>query len=319
MNITEIFDLHCDTPFEMYHKKLPLDSKELDGGLSEFDGFSKATQIFAVWSDKDVGGQQNFIDFFPTVTNLEREIEKHKDVRFCTSREDLDENERIKIILSVEGADLLCANTSRLYELYGRGVRLLTLMWRDENCAGGAHNTEKGLSEFGKTLVRECEKLGIIIDLSHASRQTFIDVASESTKPFVATHSNAYSVCPHTRNLTDDEFLEINRKGGIVGVNFHPPFLIQGAQSEDYTPDELIDALCEHIIYFLSLGGEKTVCLGADRDGIPHIDGYTPTRNAIKLYEALLKKNIEEKIIKDIFGDNAKRFFETHLPSKGRI
>lgn len=303
----------------MYREKLTLDSPFLDGGLAQLSGFESATAIFAVWSCKDLGGQQNFIDFFPTVSNLEREIEKHDQVRFCTAREDLDGDGKVKIILSVEGADLLCGNIARLYELFSRGVRLLTLMWKGENCAGGGHDTEKGLSPFGKTLVKECEKLGVVLDLSHASRQTFLDVAQISDLPFVATHSNAYSVCPHTRNLTDDEFCEITRRGGLVGINFYPPFLIQGAGTDDYTPDELVDALCEHIMYFLSLGGEKSVCLGADRDGIPHIDSYTEAKFIHRLYEALLKNNIEEKIIKDIFSGNAKRFFAKHLPPKGRI
>ena len=304
----------------MYNDKLPIDSEKLDGGLSELAFFDKAFQGFAVWSDKKRGGQQNYIDFFPTVTNLEREIEKHSgNIRLCPEKEDLFGDEKLKIILAVEGADLLCGNITRLFELYRRGVRLLTLMWQGDNCAGGAHDTENGLSQFGRQLVSECEKLGIVIDLSHASRQTFEQVAQMGDFPLVASHSNAYSICPHTRNLLDDEFCEIVQRGGLVGINLHAPFLIQGANAHDYTPDELFDACAEHIMYFLSLGGEKTLALGADRDGIPHTDGYTPARFAYELYEKLLQKNVDEKIIKDIFCGNAKRFFEKMLPSKGRI
>ncbi len=304
----------------MYREKLSLDSEKLDGGLPEFSSFDKAYQIFAVWSDKNRPAQQNYIDFFPTVSNLEREIGKHSGkVKFCTEKEDLFGEEKLKLILAVEGSDLLCGNLTRLYELYSRGMRLLTLMWRGENCAGGAHDTEKGLTSFGKELVRECEKLGVVVDLSHASRETFSQVAEMGDFPIVASHSNAYSVCPHTRNLTDDEFCEIVRRGGLVGINLHAPFVISGANTEDYSCDELFDALCEHIIYFLSLGGEKTVCLGADRDGIPHADGYTPVRFAERLYGKLIKNGINEKIIKDIFSGNAKSFFENRLPPKGRI
>ncbi|MBE6571865.1 MAG: hypothetical protein E7656_06435 [Ruminococcaceae bacterium] len=304
----------------MYNDRLPIDSEKLDGGLSEFAFFDRAFQVFAVWSDKKRGGQQNYIDFFPTVSNLEREIEKHSGkIRLCTEKEDLFGYEKLKLILAVEGADLLCGNIVRLYDLHRRGVRLLTLMWQGNNCAGGAHDTENGLSEFGKQLVCECIKLGIIIDLSHASRSTFSQVTEMGDFPVVASHSNAYSICPHTRNLLDDEFCEIVQRGGLVGINLHAPFLIQGASAVDYTPDELFDACAEHIIYFLSLGGEKTLALGADRDGIPHTDGYTPARFVHKLYEKLLQKNIDEKIIKDIFIGNAKRFFEKTLPSKGRI
>lgn len=304
----------------MYREKLAIDSQKLDAGLSEFSSFDKAYQLFAVWSDQKRSAQDNYIDFFPTVSNLEREIEKHREyVRLCTEKEDLLSDEKLKIILAVEGADLLCGNITRLHDLYSRGVRLLTLMWKGENCAGGAHDTEKGLTSFGKELVLECEKLGITIDLSHASRETFSQVAEMGDFPIVASHSNAYSICPHTRNLTDDEFCEIVKKGGLVGINFHAPFVISGANTTDYSCDELFDALCEHIIYFFSLGGEKTVCLGADRDGIPHADGYTPARYGEKLYEKLIKKGINEKIIKDIFCGNAKRFFENRLPPKGRI
>ena len=304
----------------MYREKLALDSKKLDSGLSELSAFDRAYQVFAVWSDKDRAPQQNYIDFFPTVSNLEREIAKHeKTVCLCTEREDLFGDEKLKLVLAVEGADLLCGNLTRLSELYSRGMRLLTLMWKGENCAGGAHDTEKGLTPFGRELVRECQRLGVVIDLSHASRETFSQVAQMGGFPIIASHSNAYSVCPHTRNLTDDEFCEIVRRGGLVGINLHAPFVIRGASAEDYSANELFDALCEHIIYLLSLGGEKTVCLGADRDGIPYADGYTPASFVQVLYEKLIKNGIEEKIIKDIFSGNAKRFFENSLPPKGRI
>ena len=304
----------------MYRERLPIDSAKLDSGYSELALFDKAYQVFAVWSDKALAPQQNYIDFFPTVSNLEREIERFGgEMCFCTEREDLFGNERLKILLAVEGADLLCGNLSRLHELYSRGMRLLTLMWKGENCAGGAHDTEKGLTDFGKSLVLECERLGIAVDLSHASRETFCQAAQLGDFPIIASHSNSYSICPHTRNLTDDEFCEIVRRRGLVGINLHAPFVISGASTNEYSCDELFEALCEHIMYFLSLGGEKTVCLGADRDGIPRADGYTPARFVHGLYEKLIKNGINEKIIKDIFSGNAKSFFENHLPPKGRI
>lgn len=304
----------------MYHRKLPLDSRILDSGLEEFESFSNAFQVFAVWSDKDRGAQNNYIDFFPTVTNLKREIEKHSEkALFVCDKESLSLEQKLKIILAVEGADLLCGNISRLDALYSAGMRVLTLMWKDENCLGGAHNTEKGLSGFGIAVVERCAQLGIIVDISHASRETARQVLETKGVSVIASHSNAYSLCPHTRNLTDDEFLAVKEKGGLVGINLYPPFLISGAEKETYTADELFDAACEHILYFLELGGEKTVCLGADRDGIPAIKGYTPARYITQLYQKLIQRNVDEKIIKDIFSGNAKRFFETNLPPKGRI
>ena len=320
MKFTEIFDLHCDTAYEMYQKKLPFDSPALDGGLNEFEVFDGAFQVFAVWSDKDRGAQNNYIDFFPTVTNLKREIEKHSDkAAFVCDREALLSDQKLKVILAVEGADLLCGNITRLDALYATGMRVLTLMWKDENCLGGGHNTEKGLTPFGKTVLERCAQLGIIVDISHASRETAAQVLETDGLAVIVSHSNAYSICPHTRNLTDDEFFAIKDRGGVVGINLYPPFLIAGADGNDHTPDELFDAVCEHILYFLELGGESTVCLGADRDGIPHIKGYTPLRFAQNLYEYLINRNIDEKIIKDIFSGNAKRFFNKYLPPKGRI
>lgn len=302
----------------MYKRKLPFESDLLDSPVTAMSCFSDAAQVCAVWSDKNKSGEENYSDFFKISENFFSEIEKHGDIcTLCKTREDLD-TDKIKLILAVEGSALLCGDISRLGALYEKGVRILTLMWAGEICSGGGHDTNIGLTAFGKEAVKECERLGIIVDTSHMSEKAFWDTVSLSERPVIASHSCSYHICPHTRNLTDTQFRTIASGGGVVGVNLYPPFLSPKLAGKA-SPDECTEHLVKHILHFLSLGGEKALCLGADRDGIPRIDGYTELEYIENLYEKLTRCGVKDKIIKDIFFGNAKRFFEKHLPSEKGI
>lgn len=312
------FDLHCDTPFRMYRENLPFESGLLDCSVSSLCEFDDAAQICAVWSDKNKSSQENYEEFFEICDNFFGEIEKTSDKAcLCKHKEDLD-TEKVKLILGVEGSSLLGDDITRLKILYDRGVRVLTLMWAGEICAGGGHDTEKGLTDFGKETVKECEKLGIIIDVSHMSQKSFWDTVTITNRPFIASHSNSSHICPHTRNLNDIQFRTICERGGLVGINLYPPF-ISPIFKTSFDADECLDHLIKHILHFLSLGGEKALCLGADRDGFDTICGYSKLEYVGKLYEKLTACGVKDKIIKDIFFGNAKNFFKTHLPSEKGI
>lgn len=308
--MTKLFDLHCDTPYRMFREKLELCDTRLDVNSRSFSDFDGFTQISAVWSDSKRTGEQNYSDFFEIAENYFSQIKKYG-IILCKNRNDLHLS-CPKTILSVEGGELLCGKLSRLSVLYTNGVRILTPLWRGESDIGGGYDTEKGLTLFGRALVSECERLGVVIDTSHMSERAFWDTLELTEKPFIVSHSNSKSICPHPRNITDDQLRAVLKRGGIVGINFYPPHLAESFNEQ--TPDRYINAICRHIMHFLDIGGEKTLALGADRDGFDRVDGYSGTEYVTRLYDALLKERINQKTIDDIFFGNAEHFFENALP-----
>lgn len=311
-----LFDLHSDTPFRMYRENLQITDKRLDCSLPGLAEYEKSAAVYAVWSDHKNSGQRNYEDFFKITANLKSNIDRNStECSICTYSEDIAcDDGKTKIILAVEGGGLLCSDLSRLQSLYKNGVRVLTPLWRGEDFIGGAHDTQKGLTGFGKELVRECGRLGIITDVSHMSVQSFSDTLSAAEGAVMASHSNSFSVCAHPRNITDEQFCAIAKRHGIVGINLYPPFVLP---QDTPSAELLFDGLCSHILHFLSLGGEKCICMGGDRDGIPCIPGYSPVEFAVCIAERLLKLGIKQNIINDIFYGNALRFFASALPTKG--
>ena len=119
---------------------------------------------------------------------------------------------------------------NRLHTLYQEGVRLVTLLWNEENCIGSPNSKDrkimqKGLKPFGFEVVEQMNSLGMLIDVSHLSDGGFWDVLSTSSKPIVASHSNARALCEHPRNLSDDMIRALAEKGGVIGLNFYPYFV----------------------------------------------------------------------------------------------
>ncbi|MBR1482058.1 MAG: membrane dipeptidase, partial [Ruminococcus sp.] len=181
-----------------------------------------------------------------------------------------------------------------------------TLTWNASNPLGDGAEVRKasGITGFGKKVVAEMEKYHIVVDVSHACEKLFYDVAAAAKKPFVASHSNAASVTPHCRNLTDEQFLVIKQAGGVVGMNFHNAFL--NTHPENACTQDII----RHIEHFLSLGGEDVVCFGSDFDGGTLPQDIADSRVYHKIYDELCRRNYKESLIKKIFYENALNFFE---------
>lgn len=184
------------------------------------------------------------------------------------------------------------------------GVKVLTLTWNG-NCEigdGAMVENPHGLTQFGKKAISELERCGIVIDVSHASEPLFYDVAQQSTKPFIATHSNARKICKHQRNLTDEQFTIIKNRGGLVGLNFYPNFL------NDKNVANFDDILC-HAEHFLSLGGEKVLAIGSDFDGATMPNGISGIESVEELANYFLKHNYSQELVDAIFFQNAYNFF----------
>jgi membrane dipeptidase len=179
----------------------------------------------------------------------------------------------VTAIVHMEGAEAIAEDLSNLEAWYERGLRSLGLVWSRPNafaegvpfCFPASPDTGPGLTAAGRELVRACNRLGILVDLSHLNERGFWDVAGLSDAPLVATHSNAHALCPSTRNLTDAQLDAIRDSGGVVGVNFAVTFLREdGRQAPDETG---VEEIVRHVDYLAERMGIDHVAFGSDFDG----------------------------------------------------
>jgi membrane dipeptidase len=151
------------------------------------------------------------------------------------------------------------------------------------------------------------QELGVVVDLSHASERAFWDTAEITKRPIIAGHSNSKTVCPHKRNLTDEQFKALVRLGGVAGINLCPDFLNPSKSAK-------VADILRHIEHFMGLGGERAVCLGGDLDGIDETpEGIGGIEDYGVLYEALLRLNYPEALVRDIFYNNLLEVLEKAL------
>lgn len=232
------------------------------------------------------------------------EFEKNSDVlTLCKSATEIKkaaENGKIAALIAIEGAELIGCDIVGLERAYEKGVRLINLCWNYDNALCGAANspTRSGLTKRGAEYVRKMQEMGIVVDLSHASEQTFWDVAEITRRPIIAGHSNSRAVCDTPRNLKDEQFKAIVNLGGVAGLNLYPDFLKQNGEAS-------VDDIIRHAEHFLELGGEKALCLGGDLDGIECTPkGITGIESYGEIYDAMLKRNYPETLVRDIFYNN---------------
>lgn len=217
---------------------------------------------------------------------------------------------RVTAIVHLEGADPLAPDLSDLEGWYERGLRSLGLVWSRPNAfASGvpfrfpsSGDTGPGLTDAGRELVRACNRLGILVDLSHLNEAGFWDVARFSAKPLVATHSNAHALCPSSRNLTDDQLDAVAASGGVVGVNFAVNFLREdGMQLPAETP---ITEIVRHVDYLAGRMGIDHVALGSDFDGASVPEELGGIAGLPKLVQALRDAGYDDAAVDQITHDN---------------
>ena len=315
--MNKIFDLHCDTLSEIYNSKEGLYSNSRAVSIDKFCDFDKKAQIFAIWSDNQKTEDETFVNFLHTATEFRQQIEENAEhIHLCLSKEDLEMSQndgKLSAILAVEDAKLLSNDLSRLERMYETGVRVLTLGWKGKSCVCGAYDTDEGLTDFGFDVLKECENLGIIIDVSHLSEKGFWDVAGKASKPFIASHSNCHILCDHRRNLTDIQLRTIVSGGGICGINLvgkHLAKRLPGEKALD--PSEVLGAVCSHIEHFSSIAPEN-ICLGLDLDGTEPLAGLESVDKTPMLFEALTNRGMDEDMADNIFYNNAYNFFLKNL------
>ncbi len=293
-----LIDLHCDTPYRIYTEKLAFEDDRLQVSSRRLHAFDSITQVFAIWSDNKLSDQEAYTAFWETRRAfLEALDHTHMPPQFS-------------YILGVEDARLLCGDIERLDLLHGAGVRFLTLMWHGASHIGGACDTDYPLMPFGKQVVRRCFELGVVPDVSHASRRVIeevADIAREYGKPFVATHSNAFTITEHHRNLTDWHFNLIKDSGGVVGISMAPRHLSANKRCT------IADVL-SHIEHFYSLGGENCLCLGCDFDGIDASPtGLESVDRLPRLAAEMARLGYTDKQINKLFYTNADKFINRNI------
>ena len=265
-----IIDLHCDTILELYEKPHAgsLKQNSLSVDIAKLQAAPSLAQFFAVFIDKKEPGDVleralAMIDLFHCQL-----AENYDTIRLARNWQEVEQNHQqgcISAFLTIEEGAVIKGQLSHLRNLHRLGVRLMTLTWNYPNELGFPNSEpeyrSQGLTEQGKAVVAEMNKLGMIIDVSHLSDQGFYDVASCSQKPFIASHSNARALTAHSRNLTDDMIRKLAEKGGVTGLNFARQFL-------GTSPVSLIADMVAHCKYIVNTGGEDVLALGSDFDGI---------------------------------------------------
>ena len=299
------FDAHCDTVSACAHLGRSLRRNEGQLDLIRLRSFRKAAQFFAVFADSarlPEGGMYAECvrqkDFFFAQLAENRDI-----VLPCRTAAEIraaNDCGRVAAILSLEGGELLDCDPDRLETAAAWGVRCVNLTWNHRNALSGTHcdRPDRGLTEQGRAFVRQAQRLGILIDVSHLSDAGFRDLIRVTEAPVVATHSDARAVCPHSRNLTDDMFRAIADTGGAAGLNLYADF-IGGTEMDD---------ILRHIEHFLDLGGEKCLCLGGDLDGCETLaGGFAGVQDLARLWDALADRGYDRPLMEDIFFNNLLR------------
>lgn len=302
-----LFDTHCDTAYELFHRGVHLESNEgCHISLDKAVCYDRYAQYYAVWSNRRLDDETCWEHFLKIAANFKSELASipHKAVQVSSAAE-LEaavQSGKHAAILAVEDARLTAGKLERLDELKALGVKYLTLLWGGDTCIGGSHNTENGLTDYGKALARRSFELGIIPDVSHASEQSvddLIPIAYEFGKPFIATHSNSHALYGHTRNLRDRHFAVIKELGGIVGVSLCPSHLtdtsLRPATAED---------VFAHVDYYLSIGGEDMVGFGADWDGTDLPEGFSGVHDLTQVAEIMARHNYSEELIHKLYWKN---------------
>jgi membrane dipeptidase len=233
-------------------------------------------------------------------------------VRVCRNVDDIRgsiDAKALATVLHLEGAEPIDADLRMLEILYEAGLRSLGLVWSRPTIFGhgvpfrfpSSPDTGPGLTDAGRALVKACNELGVVIDLSHLNEKGFWDVAALSTKPLVATHSNVHALCPHSRNLTDKQFAAIRESGGVVGLNFATCFLRSDGRMHADTP---LEDMVRHTDYLIEHLGVDGVGLGSDFDGAIVPKDLGTVEGLPRLLEAYRAAGYDEATLMKLCSEN---------------
>lgn len=300
------FDGHCDTILHCYLTGEHLADSTGHWNLDKIKDFAGVAQFFACFGEpEDTPGIPLWEVFQQEVSLFCRELAANSErITLCTTAADLEtawRDGKAAAFLSAEGAELLDCDPGKLEMAYRWGLRAVNLTWNHENALSGTNveSPERGLTQQGAAFVRQMQELGMLVDVSHLSDPGFWDVVELAQKPIFASHSDSRACHPHTRNLTDEQFTAIIKLRGTVGLNLCPEFL-----GEPCT----LDTMRRHLDHFLELGGEDTVALGGDWDGISRLPyGIRDVTGWAAFYEHLKAHGYSDTLLDKLFYKNLMR------------
>jgi len=320
-------------------------------------------QIFSIWCDGTYGPGRAFARANQQIDTLYATVQRNPDkIAITTTPAQMRANLRkgkLSAMIGVEGGHMIEDSLAYLDSLFRRGARYLTLTWNNSNSWATSAMDEtrwkdslrhKGLTDFGKAVVKEMNALGMIVDVSHVGEQTFWDVINTTTKPVIASHSCAHALCPVYRNLKDDQIRAIAKNGGVIHLNFFSGFLDSNFTArnrafnrahraerdsmrktvtdpyfvEDYLFEKYADEvkglrpplslLLDHLDYIVSLVGTDHVGLGSDFDGISSAPQQLDDVTAFPLItRELVKRGYKKREIRKILGENFIRVWKANV------
>lgn len=354
-----VLDTHDDTTQRFFSKTFDLGKRNPDGHVDiprMRDGGMNAI-FFSIWIDGRTMGPPAVQKALDQIDAVHENVREHsKDLVFCRTAEDVrraHDQGKIAVLMGVEGGHMI-GNDIRVLRLFGDlGVRYMTLShfyndeWADSSTDKPVHN---GLTDFGKDIVREMNRRGILVDISHVSDKTFFDALEVSKAPLIASHSSCRAISSHPRNMTDEMIKALAAKGGVIQINYEKSFLDQAyndafekaaggvvsALSDAIKPcngdpectnkarekleKELLakanlptvswEKIIEHIDHVVKLVGPDHVGLGSDFDGASMPDGMEDCSKLPKITEALLRKGYSEDDVRKILGGNLLRVMQ---------
>ena len=311
-----LIDMHCDTFWLMMRQQdVSLKKNDLCIDIEKMKTAGSMAQFFASFIHMDHFQEENaFGDAYQHALEMieygKVELAKcSNSIAIAHNYEELiinRDNGKMSAILTVEEGGIIDGKMENLEELYRQGIRLITLTWNHENCIGYPNSCEaelmnRGLKTFGIEVVQRMNELGMIVDVSHLSDGGFWDVMKYSTKPVVASHSNARALCNHPRNLTDNMIKALAEQGGVAGVNFYPYFLRENGKAT-------VSDIAEHLWHMYQVGGEDVVAFGTDFDGFDEGELDIAHMGEMKfVYDAVKKRGFTERQMEKVLSGNILR------------
>lgn len=296
-----IFDLHNDTLTKAYNNNLDIfSSNKLQCSFEKVVKSKPFAVCYSIFINDNIKKPFEYFNklckfYNDNLPNVFNDYNKSKKLSYSL----------INSILTVENGRLLQGKIHRLKILKNRGVKMLGLVWNNENEIGfPCKNTSCGLKPFGFEVVGEMNNLGIIIDVSHLSKKGVIDVVKNSKKPIIASHSNAKRICNNIRNLDTSSIKLIADNGGVIGVNMYPKFLASKASEDGFL------MVKNHIDYLVKVGGIDVVGIGSDFDGIETTPkNISSITDLCKIGEKLVEYGYNYLNVEKILYKNAMRVF----------
>jgi len=351
-----VVDTHDDTTQRFLDGKFDLGVRSSSGSIDipRMREGGLGAIFFSIWMPSKITGPEAVDRALIQIDAVREQVRKHsKDLVLATTApeiRDAHKQGKIAALLGVEGGHMINSDLGVLRSFAALGVRYMTLThsgndeWADSSTDKAVHN---GLTDFGKDVIREMNRLGVMVDISHVSDKTFYDALETSKAPLIASHSSCRAICDAPRNMTDQMMKDLAGKGGVVQINYHVGFLSQEFRDAEKTNPELNKAISaevmkrcadnagcqllegdritreyveqgnlprvqfnkiiEHIDHAMRVAGIDHVGLGSDFDGANMPYGMEDATKIPKITEALLQKGYSEGDVKKILGENTLR------------